>query len=78
MKKEWLKSKWHKLCYEIRNNKPKCKGIYPDEIIRAREWLIYAQIELGLIEANQNAGFHQEIYSCIMEHYSNLLQCQKN
>lgn len=78
MKKEWLEKEWRKLYYEIHHNKPKCEGPYPDEIIKAREWLIYAQVELGYIELNQNSGFHQELYNRIMKHYFDSLQCQKN
>ena len=78
MKKEWLKGEWRKLYYEIHNNKPKCEGLYPDEIVKIREWLLYAQVELGYVEANQNAEFHQELYNRIMKYYFDLLQCQKN
>lgn len=78
MKKQWLKREWDKLKYEIHNNKPKCDGPYPDEIIKTREWLLYAQVELGNIEADQNAKFHKELYNIIMKHYFDSLQCQKN
>ena len=58
MKKKWLKGEWRKLYHEIHHNKPKCEGPFPDEIIKAREWLIYAQVELDYIEASQNEEYN--------------------
>ena len=75
MKKQEIKNEWKKLILENTQNKPNIKGIYPSNIIRNRELLSYAQVELGKIEAGEDIKFHTEIYRTIMKHYLQQKKC---
>ena len=69
MKKQEIQKEWNKLILESTQNKPNIEGIYPPSIVRNRELLLLAQLELGKIEAGKNIKFHTEIYKIIMNHY---------
>lgn len=69
MKKQAIRNEWRKLISEITQNKPNIKGVYPSSIIRNRELLLFAQVELAKIETGKNIKFHTEAYQTIMKHY---------
>ena len=60
---------------EITKNKPNIKGVYPSNIVRNRELLLFAQVELGKIESGENIKFHTEICQTIMKHYTQQKKC---
>lgn len=69
MKKQEIQKEWKKLISESTQNKPNIEGVYPLSIVRNRELLLLAQLELVKIEAGKNIKFHTEIYKIIMKHY---------
>lgn len=69
MKKQEIQKEWDKLISESTQNKPNIEGVYPLSIVRNRELLLVAQVELGKIESGESVKFHTEIYQSIMKHY---------
>ncbi len=69
MKKETIRNEWEKIISESIKNKPNLKGVYPSNIVRNRELLLFGQVELAKIETGKNIKFHTEIYQIIMKHY---------
>ena len=75
MKKQEIQKEWKKLISESTQNKPNIEGVYPPNIVRNRELLLLAQLELGKIEVGKNIKFHTEIYKIIMNHYFSTKEC---
>lgn len=69
MKKQTIHNEWRKIISESIKNKPKLKGVYPSNIVRNRELLLFGQVELAKIESEKNIKFHTELYQTIMKHY---------
>lgn len=77
MKKQEIQDEWKRLICEGTQNKPNIKGVYPSNIVRNRELLLFGQVELGKIEAGKNINLHTEIYQTIMKHYFQQKKCLK-
>ena len=77
MKKQKIRDEWKRLIYESTQNKPNIKGVYPSNIVRNRELLLFGQVELGKIEYGKSIKFHTEIYKTIMKHYFQQKKCLK-
>ena len=75
MKKQEIKNEWKKLIFESTQNKPNIEGVYPSNIVRNRELLLFGQVELGKIEAGINVKLNVEIYQIVMKHYFQQKQC---
>ena len=77
MKKIDFKKEWKKMLFGIHENKQ--KGTFPENIIKARELLLYAQVDLAKAEeAYKNKDkkyfdFHLQLYSISMNHYSKMI-----
>lgn len=73
MKKINYKKEWKILKEEIFSNRPKIEGPYPEEIIKAREYLLLAQVNLSNAEfANLNSNYILE--SIEYQRYKNVLR----
>lgn len=77
MKKLEIQNEWKRLIYESTQNKPNIKGVYPNNIMRNREFLLLGQVELGKIESGKSIKFHTEMYQRIMKHYFQQKKCLK-
>lgn len=58
MKKINYKKEWESLKKEIFINRPKIEGPYPKEVVKAREYLLLAQVNLSNAEfAHLNSNY---------------------
>lgn len=69
MTQKQLQKEWRKISFETVENKPNFNGRYPSNIVRIRELLLLAQIELAKIETEKDNTFHIKIYQNIMNYY---------
>ncbi|MDD2890877.1 MAG: hypothetical protein PHE49_09625 [bacterium] len=74
MTKKQIKQEYKKITTELRFNKPKIAP-YPPEIVKRREFLLFAQVHLGNIlgakskKEKRKERFETEMYNKIMEFY---------
>ncbi|MFA5031441.1 MAG: hypothetical protein WC614_00330 [bacterium] len=74
MTKKQIKQEYKKITNEIRFNKPEISP-YPPEIVKRREFLLFAQVHLGNIlgakskKEKRKEHFETEMYNKVMEFY---------
>jgi hypothetical protein len=77
MNKKEIEEEYKRLKFELFKNKPKISGPYPPEIVKRREFLLFAQVHLSNILGAKlkrdewNERFETEMYHKVMEIYSN-------
>ena len=76
MTKQQIQKEWKKLTLEI-NDKPNINGYYPSDVIRMRELLLFAQVELARIEDAEDKDFHVGLYQTTMRRYFRWKKCLK-
>ena len=57
MTQKQLQKEWQKVSFETLKNKPSLNGCYPSNIVRIREVLLLAQIELAKIGTKKIKDF---------------------
>ncbi|MDD5529719.1 MAG: hypothetical protein PHX21_06775 [bacterium] len=77
MTKQQIDREYKKNYYEIHENKPVFDGPYPPEIVKRREFLLFAQVHLGNIlgaklkKDKWEECFETEMYNKVMGIYYN-------
>jgi len=75
MNKKQIEREWEKLKFEVFNNKPKIDGPYPPDIVKRREFLLFAEVHLANIlgaklkKDKWDENFETEMYNKVMETY---------
>jgi len=75
MNKKQIGQEWKKLKFELFENRPKIDGPYPQNIVKQREFLLFAQVHLNnILDAKLkkdiwNERFETEMYNKVMEIY---------
>jgi len=75
MNKKQIGQEWKKLKFELFENRPKIDGPYPQNIVKRREFLLFAQVHLNnILDAKLkkdiwNERFETEMYNKTMEIY---------
>ncbi len=81
MTKKQLSKEWQKLDFELFENRPKTDKPYPPDVVKQREFLLFAQIHLSnILDAKSRTDkwderFETQMYNKVMEIYYN---CDKN
>lgn len=76
MKKEQIEKEFEKIDYELRNNKPNFTP-YPSDIVKRREFLVFAQVHLSnILDAKLKRDkwderFETKMYDKVMQIYYN-------
>ncbi|MCK4352067.1 hypothetical protein KAW65_01520 [candidate division WOR-3 bacterium] len=77
MTRKEIEQEYKKLGFELFENKPKINTPYPPEIVKRREFLLFAQVHLGNILGAKLKGdewdesFETDMYHKVMEIYYN-------
>lgn len=77
MNKKQIEQEWKKLTFETIYNKPKLNSPYPSDIVKRREYLLFAEVYLGKTLEDRSRKdryykqFETEIYNKTMETYYN-------
>ncbi len=67
MTKRQIEQEYRKIKYEIIENKPNADKPYPPDIVKRREFLIFAQVHLGnILEAKVRKDKRKEIFETEM------------
>lgn len=77
MSKKEVEQEYKRLKFELLENKPKIKSPYPPDIVKRREFLLFAQVHLSNILGAKlkrdkwDEKFETEMYNKVMEIYYN-------
>lgn len=83
MNKKQIEQEWRKIKFEIFENKPKIDGPYPPDIVKRREFLLFAEVHLNNIldakikKDKWDEKFETEMYNKVMGIYYGWNQNEK-
>lgn len=83
MNKKQIEREWEKLKFEIFSNRPKIDGPYPPDIVKRREFLLFAEVHLNNIldakikKDKWDEKFETEMYNKVMGIYYGWNQNEK-